>query len=285
MKRFFKNIRLWVQLTFTALSNGYVQGFLGKKLYQGNLKQICLPGLNCYSCPGALGSCPIGALQAVLSSRSYKFSFYVLGFLLLTGVLVGRFVCGFLCPFGLVQDLLNKIPFPKKLRRFPGDRWLRYGKYIVLIVFVIVLPLTVLDIVGQGAPWFCTWICPSGTLMGGLPQLAMSSELRAGLGFLFNWKLGILLIILALSIVIPRPFCRYLCPLGAIYGLLNPLSLYRLECDKTKCVGCGGCKNTCPMDVDPVKTPNHPECIRCGQCKSVCAYEALKGGFRSKKTR
>ena len=141
-------------------------------IYKGPGKFICLPGLNCYSCPGALGSCPIGSLQAVIGSRSYRFSFYVAGFLLLFGALFGRLVCGWLCPFGLVQDLLYKIPFVKKLRRLPGDRWLKYLKYVILAGFVIVLPLTVLDIVGQGQPWFCKYICPSGTLFAGIPLIA-----------------------------------------------------------------------------------------------------------------
>ena len=135
-----------VQLAFTALTNGYAAGFAKGSIYKGPGKFICLPGLNCYSCPGALGSCPIGSLQAVIGSRSYRFSFYIAGFLLLFGALFGRLVCGWLCPFGLVQDLLYKIPFVKKLRRLPGDRWLKYLKYVILAGFVIVLPLTVLDI-------------------------------------------------------------------------------------------------------------------------------------------
>ena len=92
----------------------YAVGFINGKIYDGSLKKLCLPGLNCYSCPGALGSCPIGSLQAVLGSRNFQFSFYIFGFLMLMGAVFGRFVCGWMCPFGLVQDLLYKIPFIKK---------------------------------------------------------------------------------------------------------------------------------------------------------------------------
>lgn len=117
-----KHLRLIVQACFAALTNGYVRGFVEGKIYSGSLKQLCVPGLNCYSCPGALGACPIGALQAVLGSRGRQFSFYAIGFLVAVGALCGRFVCGWLCPFGLFQELVHKIPFPKKLKKLPGDK-------------------------------------------------------------------------------------------------------------------------------------------------------------------
>ena len=185
-------LRTWVQLCFTALSNGYAAGFLQGTIYKGKLKFVCLPGLNCYSCPGALGSCPIGAFQAVIASRDYKLTYYVTGFLMLVGAVLGRFVCGWLCPFGLVQDLLYKIPFPGKRKLLPGDRWLKYLKYAILIGFVILLPLTVLDVVGQGQPWVCKWICPSGTLLGGIPLVSANPSLRGALGGLFTWKMAVL---------------------------------------------------------------------------------------------
>ena len=277
--------RLIIQLAFTALTNGYVSGFLGQKLYKGNLKKFCVPGLNCNSCPGALGSCPIGALQAVAGDRNYSFSFYAMGFLVMVGALIGRVVCGFLCPFGLVQDLMYKIPVPKILRRMPGDRYLRYLKYVVLISLVLVLPDRATNIVGQGDPWFCKWLCPSGTLFGGIPQVLSTPALQAALGFLFSWKMGILLLILALSMVNYRPFCKYLCPLGAIYGRCNPISLYHLEVDKEKCNGCGACSRACGMGVDVPKAPNSPECIRCGKCATICPQDALQFRFVSRKGR
>ena len=264
-----------VQLAFTALTNGYAAGFAKGSIYKGPGQVICLPGLNCYSCPGALGSCPIGSLQAVIGSRSYRFSFYIAGFLLLFGALFGRLVCGWLCPFGLVQDLLYKIPFVKKLRRLPGDRWLKYLKYVILAGFVIVLPLTVLDIVGQGQPWFCKYICPSGTLFAGIPLIASNPPLRAALGWLFTWKAAILAALLLLSLLVYRPFCRYLCPLGAIYGLFNPAALYRFRIDKEKCTGCGACQKACKLDIPIHQTPNSPECIRCGDCRRACPHGAI----------
>ena len=275
MGRLRKHARMLVQLAFTALTNGYAAGFAKGSIYKGPGKFICLPGLNCYSCPGALGSCPIGSLQAVIGSRSYRFSFYIAGFLLLFGALFGRLVCGWLCPFGLVQDLLYKIPFVKKLRRLPGDRWLKYLKYVILAGFVIVLPLTVLDIVGQGQPWFCKYICPSGTLFAGIPLIASNPPLRAALGWLFTWKAAILAALLLLSLLVYRPFCRYLCPLGAIYGLFNPAALYRFRIDREKCTGCGACQKACKLDIPIHRTPNSPECIRCGDCRRACPHGAI----------
>ena len=275
-----QHARTLVQLAFAALTNGYAAGFAQGKIYRGPGKLVCVPGLNCYSCPGAVGSCPLGSLQAVLTGRTHKFPFYVLGFLLLFGALFGRLVCGWLCPFGLVQDLLHKIPFVKKLRRLPGERALRYLKYAVLVGFVIVLPLVVLDIVGQGQPWFCKYICPSGTLFAGIPLIASNPPLRAALGWLFTWKAAVLLALVLLSIVLWRPFCRYLCPLGAIYGLFNPVAVYRFRIDEDRCTDCGACKAACKLDIDVRRTPNSAECVRCGACRRACPHGAIRTGGR-----
>ncbi len=277
------SLRLWVQICFTALTNGYATGFVKGKIYTGVGKKFCLPGLNCYSCPGSLGACPIGSLQAVLGDRSYNFAFYVVGFLMLVGALAGRFVCGWLCPFGLVQDLLHKIPVPKKLKKLPGDKILRYLKYVILAGFVIILPLTVMDIIGQGSPWYCKYICPSGTLFGGIPLIASNPALQSVLGWLFTWKFAILVVLILLSIIVFRPFCRYLCPLGAIYGLFNPIALYRFKIDRHKCTNCGACQKACPMDIPVQKTPNSPECIRCGKCKASCPHSAICNATTLKK--
>ncbi|GFI56058.1 putative electron transport protein YccM [Clostridiales bacterium] len=271
--------RKTVQSVWTVLTNGYIIGFFKGKIYTGNLKNMCVPGLNCYSCPGSLGSCPIGSLQAVLGSAKYKFSFYLLGFFLLVGTLFGRLVCGFLCPFGLIQELLYKIPFVKKIKTFRLDRPLRWLKYIILAVFVILLPLFIVDAAGTGSPWFCKWICPAGTLEGGIPLISASPALQGVIGFLFHWKLAILLITVLLSILIYRPFCKYICPLGAIYALFNKVSVYRYHVDREKCTSCGKCEKVCPMQISPVRETNHLECIRCGGCKEICSSGAITSGF------
>ena len=275
-----------VQILWAFLSNSYLAGFAKGRIYQGKLKNLCVPGLNCYSCPGALGSCPVGAMQAVVGSWNFKLTFYVAGFLMFTGALTGRFVCGWLCPFGLIQDLLHKIPFPKKIGIFPGDRFLRKLKYVIFLVFVILMPMFVVDLLGQGEPYFCKLICPAGTLEGGLPLVLLNKGMRGAIGWLYAWKNVLLVVILVLSVIIYRPFCKYICPLGAVYSLFQPISVFRYRVDQELCTHCGACAKACKMQVDPVKSPNHPECIRCGQCKKVCPTGALDynvGKFRKYK--
>ena len=234
--------------------------------------------MNCYSCPGAKGSCPIGALQAVIGSPNFKFSYYVVGFLFFVGAIIGRGVCGYLCPFGLLQDLLHKIPFVKKIETFKLDKALRKAKYLILLIFVILLPLFLVDFLGQGSPYFCKLICPVGMLEGGIPLVWMNKSMRGAVGFLYAWKGLILLLTILLSVIIYRPFCKYICPLGAIYSLFNSVSLFRYTLDRQKCIHCGRCKAVCEMNCDPVKNCNDLECIRCGKCKNACPVDAIACG-------
>ena len=264
------------------VTNSYFLGFKSGKIYKGNLKNLCLPGMNCYSCPGARASCPIGAIQAVIGNSKYKFSYYVVGIVFFIGALMGRFVCGWLCPFGLVQDLLNKIPFFKKIESFKYDKYLRKIKYFILLIFVIIMPLFLVDILGQGSPYFCKLICPVGMLEGGIPLVWLNQSMRSAIGFLYYWKATILAITLLLSIVIYRPFCKYICPLGAIYSFFNPISVFKYRLDKDKCVKCGKCKKVCGMNINPVENCNHLECIRCGRCKKVCPVKAISSSFKNK---
>ncbi|MEG0292125.1 MAG: 4Fe-4S binding protein [Anaerovoracaceae bacterium] len=272
-----ENSRHLFQLIWAIITNGYLIGFVRGKIYQGKIKNVCVPGMNCYSCPGALGSCPIGALQATIGSYEYKFAFYISGFMILVGAFMGRFVCGWLCPFGLIQEFLNKVPLPKKLKinAFRGDKQLRWLKYIILVLFVILMPMFITDMIGQGYPWFCKLICPVGTLEGGIPLVLLNNALRSTIGWLYTWKIGILIFIILLSIAIYRPFCKYICPLGAIYSLFNRFSIVQYSIDKSKCINCSSCAKGCSMGCDPVKNPNHLECIRCGKCKKICPQSAI----------
>lgn len=269
-----KKIRLWVQLLFTIVTNGYLYGFVNGKIYRGKLKYACVPGLNCYSCPGALASCPIGALQALLNRQGFQVPFAVLGFFFLFGSLLGRFVCGWLCPFGLVQDLLHKIPIFKKKKRLPGHRFLKHGKYIVLIFLVGVGSLFLFDGYAK-VPAFCKFLCPSGTLFGAIPLLGTDGALRDQAGGLFFWKLGILLFLVVLSVKVYRPFCQYLCPLGAVYGWFNRFSLVQIHWEKERCISCKACEKACPVALPVQEISRSPECIRCGKCVSACPQNCL----------
>ena len=279
-----KNINEWhrhrVQALWALLSNSYLAGFAQGKIYRGPLKKLCLPGLNCYSCPGALGSCPIGALQAVIGNWNFKFAFYVAGFLMFIGALFGRFVCGWLCPFGLIQDLLHKIPLPVKIKSFRGDRILRKLKYVILLLFVILLPLCLTDVLGQGAPYFCKLICPAGTLEGGIILVLLNQSMRSAVGWLYAWKNVLLFLTILAAMVIYRPFCKYICPLGAVYSLFQPAAVFRYQTDRKKCTNCGACASVCGMQVNPAEKINHAECICCGKCKKVCKENAISVGMQ-----
>ena len=282
-KNFLARFRGWIQAAATLLTNIHIPNLLKGKIYQGNVKTMCVPGLNCYSCPAATGACPIGAFQAVVGSSKFKFTYYITGFFILLGVLLGRFICGFLCPFGWFQDLLHKLP-GKKLST-AKLKPLRYLKYVILVVFVILLPAFVTNSLGMGDPFFCKYICPQGVLEGAIPLALANSGIRAALGHLFTFKFTVLALFIILSILFYRPFCKWICPLGAIYSLFNKVSFLKIQVDHEKCVGCQKCSRVCKMDVNVVDTPNHPECIRCGECMKACPTDAIcyHYGFSTKK--
>ena len=275
--------RGWIQAGATLLTNIHLPNFLKGGLYQGKGKAICVPGLNCYSCPAASGACPIGSFQAVVGSSKFRFSYYITGFLILLGVLLGRVICGFLCPFGWFQELLHKIPTKKLSTK--KLKPLTYLKYVVLLVMVVLLPVLVTNQLGMGDPFFCKYLCPQGVLEGAIPLSLANAGIRAALGSLFKWKFIVLLTVIVLSIVFYRPFCKWLCPLGAFYALLNKVSLFQMQVDQSKCVSCGKCAKVCKMDVDVTKSPNHTECIRCGMCIRACPTDAVsfRYGFGSGK--
>ena len=266
--------RGWIQAGAVLFTNLHLPNFIKGGIYQGKGKTVCVPGLNCYSCPAASGACPIGAFQAVAGSSKFRFSYYISGFLILLGVLLGRLICGFLCPFGWFQELLHRIP----TRKFSTKklRPLTYLKYVILLVMVVLLPAFAVNDVGMGDPFFCKYLCPQGVLEGAIPLALVNSGIRAALGKLFTWKLCILLAVAALSVLFYRPFCKWLCPLGAFYALFNKVSLLQMKVDANACISCGKCVKVCSMDVDVTKTPDHAECIRCGKCVLACPTGAVR---------
>ncbi len=265
------NKRKIIQGITTFVYNFNLKGFFTGEIYTGKLKNACVPGLNCYSCPGAAGSCPIGALQSILGNYKYQFSFYIFGFLMLIGTILGRFVCGYLCPFGLFQELLYKI----KSKKFKIKRVFVYTKYFILAIFVIALPLFHTNVIGLGDPAFCKYICPAGTIEAGIPLVLLNKPLQGIVGWLFGWKLFILIVFIIGSVFSFRPFCKLICPLGAIYSLFNKVSVFRYAFDEAKCINCNKCVETCKMDVIPHLNVNDIECIRCGECIEVCPTNAL----------
>ena len=264
--------RRLIQLYAALLHNAHVKGFITGDIYTGNAKALCVPGLNCYSCPGAAGACPLGALQNAIVSSGARTPAYVLGILLLFGLTLGRTICGFLCPAGLMQELLHKLPTPKvkKGRLTRALTWVKYG---ILAVFVIALPLWYAQ-KSLPLPAFCKYICPAGTVEGavGLLSHPANADKVPMLGQLFTSKFLILVIIAAACVFIYRAFCRFLCPLGAIYGLFAKVAVIGVKVDMPKCVDCGRCVSHCRMDVRHV---GDHECIHCGECIGVCPTKAI----------
>ena len=264
--------RRLIQIYAALLYNANLKGFIEGDIYTGATKNLCVPGLNCYSCPGAVGACPLGALQNALASSGSRAPYYVLGILMLFGLTLGRTICGWLCPFGLIQELLHKIPVPK-LKKSRFTRALSWLKYLILAVFVAAIPLAY---AAQNfpVPAFCKYICPAGTLEGALALLA--NPVNAGnfslLNILFTRKFIIMVIIFAACVFIYRAFCRFLCPLGAIYGLFSRVSILGVKVEAAKCTSCERCVARCKMDI---KRVGDRECIHCGECIADCPTGAI----------
>ena len=265
--------RRLVQLYAALLYNANLKGFIDGHIYSGNLKSVCVPGFNCYSCPGAVASCPLGSLQNALTAAGHTAPWYVLGILTLFGVMLGRTICGWICPLGLIQELLHKIPTPK-IRKSHITRKLSYLKYVFLAVFVIAIPLIYGIGKGMILPGFCKYICPAGTLEGavGLLQNPANATSFYQLGEVFTRKWVIMLVIGLACVFCYRSFCRFICPLGAIYGFFNRFALAGVKVNPDRCNNCGLCVMNCKMDIRHV---GDRECISCGKCIDTCAQGAI----------
>ncbi len=265
--------RRLAQLYAAVLYNAHIRGFFEGKIYTGPAKAVCVPGLNCYSCPGAVGACPLGALQNAIAASANRPAFYVIGLLTLFGLTLGRVICGWLCPVGLIQELLHRLPTPK-LRKSRATRALSWLKYAALAVFVVIIPLRY---AAQRLPLpaFCKYICPAGTLEGAVGLLAhpANADKFSMLGILFTRKFVVMLGIGLACVFCYRSFCRFLCPLGAIYGLFARIALMGVRVDEAACTGCGACARACPVDIRRV---GDHECVHCGLCVDVCPERAIR---------
>ncbi len=267
--------RKLIQLYAALVFNANLKGFKNGRIYQGSVKSVCAPGLNCYSCPGASAACPLGSMQTALTGADKSAIFYVFGILLLYAILAGRWICGWLCPFGLIQELFYKIKTPK-LKKSKFTRILSFFKYVILVFFVVIIPLiyALRNVQMPATPAFCKYICPAGTFEGSLLLLSnkINESKLAMLGPLFTWKFALMVSFIVGSIFIFRFFCRFFCPLGALYGLFNKISIFGVKLDRSACIDCGRCITKCKMDIHHV---GDQECISCGECIDVCPTKAI----------
>lgn len=364
MIKFLSKIRLWIAFASAAIIHLGIFGIKARGLQ--------CPAYSCNGCPWASFACPVGvsAYQSALG----RFPAAALSFLILTGILVGRLVCGFLCPMGLIQDLVHRIPSP----RCHLPRWTRYLKYGVLVFLVFLFPylmgvgvsgylkltgaeiiaednelkaviqvlniskkeisspvlslsfkeegldetmtrtfdgikiapgesrtlpgvtlpegLTMDTLISISSPqtsprqsipvsylYFCK-LCPFGTLTAALP--AYLAPGGAAVPSIYRWQTArfvILLALLVLTVFVSRPFCQSLCPLGALYALLNRFTLFGINFDRSRCIDCRACSKVCPMDLDVTKEAGGPECIECGDCIKSCPKNALRRTMTLKK--
>ncbi|MBM4162650.1 MAG: 4Fe-4S binding protein [Ignavibacteria bacterium] len=271
--RILRNVRAWIVAGLGGiLANSYFPVVSTKQIYDGPLKQGCVPFLNCHACPTAFMACPIGILQHFAAIGKLPLALF--GFLGGVGMTFGRSACGWLCPFGWIQDQLNKIKSPK----IGIPAFLKQGKYVSLVVLAILLPYFTEE------HWFSR-ICPWGTLSAGIPWMIWNPidpafgvpVIEPGMvGWLYVLKISILVLFLTLFVLSKRPFCRTLCPLGAIYSLFNRVSFMRMAVEG-KCADCDLCLEVCPVDIRIADDPNSPDCIRCLKC-TVCKNVHVRWG-------
>ena len=246
--------RLSVQLGATLLFNSVLLAPWAKSV-------PCI-GFNCYACPAAITACPIGSLQHFGVIR--RVPYYLLGFLGLVGILIGRLACGWFCPFGMLQELMYKIPLPKWKM---SNRLARF-RYVIFVALVVIAPIVTYE------PWFCK-LCPAGALEAGLPLVIFDTQIRALAGLLFAIKMVTLVGFLLWFMVTTRPFCRFVCPLGSVYAPFNAVSGIHLSFDAERCTHCDACASVCPTELYPPDEIDSEACVRCLECLKSCPTGAL----------
>jgi polyferredoxin len=260
------DIRRATQLAMAFLCNAYVSAFITRQIYKGPLKGVCVPFLYCYACPSATFACPIGTLQHY--AAIHQFPFFLIGHLAVLGLIFGRMACGWLCPFGLLQDLLYRIK-SVKIEIPPAFRVI---SYFTLLGLAILIPFA------TGDAWFSK-TCPIGTLVAGIPwvvwnpinpETGLPTVAAGSVGFMFVMKIAILIGFLILFVIAKRPFCKFVCPMGLFWSCFNRISILQLKV-APGCMRCDKCEKLCPVGIKVYEDPGARECIRCLKC-TECAH-------------
>lgn len=245
-KNFLKNKKInWIKVVIQILSLALIPG-----LFEGEFAAV-----------GNIVSC---IYKGNISWESVKYSVWMLLATVPATVLVGRFFCGFFCSFGAVQDLLwlgshrLRALFPGKRNLKKADRIFRFAKYAVLFYFIIFIWSGVTAVKTAG-PWqvFGQYVS-FGHWPGLKPLLSVGGVL--------------LLLIFIGSLFVQRFFCRYFCPMGAIYSLISQTSFLKIDKPREECGKCHLCTSKCTMGMDLTKKDRIAggECISCQKCVSWC---------------
>ena len=215
--------------------------------------------------------CPFGGVATIYEFaasgnfiqkiHSSAFILMILG--VIVAILFGAIFCGYICPFGSFQEWIGKIGrklFPKKYNHFVPkklDHLLRYLRYGVLAMVLYNTAVTAKLVFQAVDPYYALFNFFTN-------EVAITAYIALG-------------VITVLSLFIERPWCKYFCPYGALLGLFNLISIFKIRRNKNTCIGCKQCDNTCPMNIEVSNTntvKNH-QCISCHQCTSemVCPVQ------------
>jgi ferredoxin-type protein NapH len=221
--------------------------------------------LYCHGCPFAAFGCPIGIIQHFIIDG--QFPLFALGSLGVYGTLLGRVFCGWACPFGALHDLLSYLRGDKGFRT--KSFW--YAKFIMLFIVL-------------GSAWFfldtifCKY-CPSGSLFATIPALIPHQLFSRGFspsGIFLHIHMLTLILTIAIALMISRFWCRYLCPVGAIAGAFNKVSMVNIGLNEKTCKKCLVCLEACGMGITKLEEiGNSTDCILCGRCIERCPEKAL----------
>ncbi len=255
--------RIWVQL-------GFLLAWLEPLPLQWH--SICGPVFHCYSCPLATFGCPIGILANY--SALHVVPLLALGTLLMVGAVFGSLVCGWACPFGLLQDLLGRVPLPKF--RLPG--FLGWTRFAVLLALVLALPY----FYGDNRWFFICRLCPAGAVEAAVPVNVQQSIATHAIVWLTSTKAAILIVFLIASILMWRPWCTLFCPLGAVFSVCNYISLMFLRFQPARCNDCELCRDLCKYRGPAERRGSDLRCIRCLECVN-CRALSVGTVFQKKK--
>jgi ferredoxin-type protein NapH len=261
--------RSWVQAGFAVI---WMNPLLNLRFHS-----VCSPVFHCYACPWATFACPIGVIAQF--SALHVFPFVAVGTLIVFGSLFGGFMCGWVCPFGFLQDLFAKIPTPK----FTLPMRAGYLRYVVLVGLVVVGPYLFgekpVKVAGVDVPVFICRVCPAGALEGAVPNVADAMVNGAAN---VPWPSTLKLVILGLFLVavffVRRPWCTLFCPLGAIFGLFNRVAFFGLRFHDTKCIDCKNCRSMCQYGgtvEDRVDSVTCNRCLAGEKCQAVTLTTVL----------